>query len=105
MQKWDPLSPVFSWPYFPGVWPIKQEPANQDVSGIIAAVLEAPAAKGSRIVPLAFTPEGQLAQVEPGCLWGGEDVILQQDPWWLPMQAPSGHFSTFIVMRLHILRD
>ena len=62
------LSPLFSWPSLPGIWPIKREPTNQDISGITAAVLEAPAAKGSRIIQLAFTPESQLTQVGPSCL-------------------------------------
>lgn len=40
-----------------GVQPIKQELTKQDVLGIISAVLEARAARGSRILPLVFTPE------------------------------------------------
>lgn len=40
-----------------GIWSIKQELTKQDVPGIIATVLEAPAAKRSRIIPLMFTPE------------------------------------------------
>ena len=99
------LSPVFSWPSLPGIWPIKQEPTNQDISGITAAVLEAPAAKGSRIIPLAFAPESQLTQVGPSCLGMEEMWILQQDPWWLAVQALSSHVSVFTVMQLHILHD
>ena len=87
-----------------GIWPIRQDLANQDVSGIIAAVLEAPAAKGSRLVfPLVFILERTNSSVEPGCPWGGEDVDLAAGPWWLVVQAPSGHFRTLTAMRVHIL--
>ena len=87
-----------------GIWPIREDLANQDVSGIIAAVLEAPAAKGSRLVfPLVFILERTNSSVEPGCPWGGEDVDLAAGPWWLVVQAPSGHFRTLTAMRVHIL--
>lgn len=85
MQRWGSSYPqCFPWPSLPGIWPIKQEANLIKIFLESAAVLEAPAGKGSRIIQLAFTPESQLTQVGPCCLGMEECESCHRTPGdWL----------------------
>lgn len=73
-----------------GICPIKWEPSNQDVLGIIAVVPEAPTTKGSRIIPLVFNPEQPTG---PGRTREGEDVDLAAEPL---VAGCAGSFRSFL---------
>lgn len=78
------MSLVLFWPCPPGIWnpASKKELTDRDVPEVTAAVLDGPAAKGSRLSPL-FLPEQPAGPGKPGCHRDGENM----DPAAGPLMA------------------